>query len=111
MSAGKLEGFGLDALTRALAELRARINALPDTEVRLVDVRSGISTSDEGTHAFAALRQALSDVPPERFVEVAETEKASVVGLSALLTTTMTGMKDVIDLIEIKSPFTTTLLP
>jgi 5-methyltetrahydrofolate--homocysteine methyltransferase len=43
-----------------------------------------------------------TDVPPERFVEVAETEKASVVGLSALLTTTMTGMKDVIDLIESK---------
>lgn len=43
-----------------------------------------------------------TDVPAERFVEVAEQEKASVVGLSALLTTTMTGMKDVVDLIESK---------
>jgi 5-methyltetrahydrofolate--homocysteine methyltransferase len=43
-----------------------------------------------------------TDVPPERFVEAAENEKASVVGLSALLTTTMTGMKDVVDLIESK---------
>ena len=43
-----------------------------------------------------------TDVPPERFVEAAESEKASVVGLSALLTTTMTGMKDVVDLIKTK---------
>ena len=43
-----------------------------------------------------------TDVPPERFVEVAESEKACVVGLSALLTTTMTGMKEVIDLLEAK---------
>ncbi len=43
-----------------------------------------------------------TDVPPERFVEVAEKEEAVVVGLSALLTTTMTGMKEVVDLIESK---------
>ena len=38
------------------------------------------------------------DVPPEQFVEVAEKEKAEVIGLSALLTTTMPVMKDVVDL-------------
>ena len=43
-----------------------------------------------------------TDVPPERFVEAAEKEKACVVGLSALLTTTMTGMKEVVDLLESK---------
>jgi 5-methyltetrahydrofolate--homocysteine methyltransferase len=43
-----------------------------------------------------------TDVPPERFVEAAESERASVVGLSALLTTTMTGMKDVVDLVKSK---------
>ncbi len=37
------------------------------------------------------------DVPPERFVEAARTEAAHVVGLSALLTTTMGRMKAVID--------------
>ncbi len=41
-----------------------------------------------------------SDVTPERFVETAESEGATVVGLSALLTTTMTGMKDVVELVR-----------
>ena len=37
-----------------------------------------------------------ADVSPERFVDTAEAEGASVVGISALLTTTMSGMKDVV---------------
>jgi 5-methyltetrahydrofolate--homocysteine methyltransferase len=41
-----------------------------------------------------------SDVEAKVFVDAAETENASVVGLSALLTTTMTGMKDVVDLVK-----------
>jgi 5-methyltetrahydrofolate--homocysteine methyltransferase len=41
-----------------------------------------------------------ADVRPEVFVDTAEAEGASVVGLSALLTTTMTGMKDVIELVK-----------
>jgi 5-methyltetrahydrofolate--homocysteine methyltransferase len=40
-----------------------------------------------------------SDVPAERFVDAAVAEGASVIGLSALLTTTMAGMKKVVDLI------------
>ncbi len=43
-----------------------------------------------------------TDVPPERFVEAAEKENATVIGLSALLTTTMTEMKKVVDLLESK---------
>ncbi len=39
------------------------------------------------------------DVPPEKFVETAQAEGAQVVALSALLTTTMPGMKDTIDAI------------
>jgi 5-methyltetrahydrofolate--homocysteine methyltransferase len=39
------------------------------------------------------------DVPPEKFVEAAVSEEASVVGLSALLTTTMDVMKSVVDLV------------
>ncbi len=38
-----------------------------------------------------------SDVSAERFVDAAVAEGASVIGLSALLTTTMMGMKDVVD--------------
>ena len=34
-----------------------------------------------------------NDVAPERFVEAAEQSGASVIGMSALLTTTMTGMR------------------
>lgn len=39
------------------------------------------------------------DVPPEKFVEVAAEEKASVIGVSSLLTTTMANMKGVVDLV------------
>jgi 5-methyltetrahydrofolate--homocysteine methyltransferase len=41
-----------------------------------------------------------ADVAPESFVETAAAEDAGVVGLSALLTTTMTGMRDVVELIR-----------
>jgi len=41
-----------------------------------------------------------SDVAADVFVDTAESEGASVVGLSALLTTTMTGMKDVVELVK-----------
>jgi 5-methyltetrahydrofolate--homocysteine methyltransferase len=39
-----------------------------------------------------------NDVTPEKFLEAAERENASVIGMSALLTTTMPVMKKVIDL-------------
>lgn len=40
------------------------------------------------------------DVPPEKFVDTAIAEGARVVGMSALLTTTMPVMKQVVDLIR-----------
>jgi len=40
------------------------------------------------------------DVSPESFVETAEREGASVIGMSALLTTTMSGMKKTVDLLR-----------
>ena len=39
-----------------------------------------------------------NDVAPERFVEAARQEQADVIGMSALLTTTMPVMKQVVDL-------------
>jgi len=36
------------------------------------------------------------DVSPEKFIEAAKEKKADLVGLSALLTTTMPSMKDVV---------------
>jgi corrinoid protein of di/trimethylamine methyltransferase len=41
-----------------------------------------------------------NDVPPEKFVETAKSENALAIGMSALLTTTMSGMKDVIDILK-----------
>ena len=43
------------------------------------------------------------DVPPEKFVEVVKQNKLKIIGLSALLTTTMPGMKDVIDSLKTDS--------
>ncbi len=40
------------------------------------------------------------DVPPEKFVEAAVQYKADIVGMSALLTTTMLEMKNVIDALK-----------
>jgi corrinoid protein of di/trimethylamine methyltransferase len=40
------------------------------------------------------------DVPPQRFVEAAQEKDGTIVALSALLTTTMTMMKAVIDALE-----------
>ncbi len=42
------------------------------------------------------------DVPAAKFVEAAEKEQAAVIGMSALLTTTMTVMKEVVDLLKEK---------
>lgn len=41
-----------------------------------------------------------NDVTPERFVEAAKQENAVVVGMSALLTTTMPAMKRVVELVK-----------
>lgn len=40
------------------------------------------------------------DVPKEKFIEIAETENADIIALSALLTTTMIYMKEVVDAIK-----------
>jgi 5-methyltetrahydrofolate--homocysteine methyltransferase len=40
------------------------------------------------------------DVPPARFVDTAVEREASVIGMSALLTTTMVGMKEVVRLLR-----------
>ncbi|MCX6843388.1 MAG: corrinoid protein [candidate division WOR-3 bacterium] len=43
-----------------------------------------------------------NDVAPEKFVETATRENAQVIGMSALLTTTMTGMQRVVELLHAK---------
>lgn len=39
-------------------------------------------------------------VPPEKFIEVAQAEQAGIIGMSALLTTTMPVMKNVVSLVK-----------
>lgn len=42
------------------------------------------------------------DVSPEKFIETAETEKADIICMSALLTTTMTNMQRVIEELKVR---------
>lgn len=49
------------------ADLKKQAAALPNTELRVVEVRSNIASGETGTHAFAALSRAMGDIPPERF--------------------------------------------
>jgi hypothetical protein len=51
----------------AEAALKQAIPRLANTELRVVEVKSGISAEDDGTRAFAALDLALAEIPPERF--------------------------------------------
>ena len=41
-----------------------------------------------------------NDVAPERFLQTAQKQNAAVIGMSALLTTTMSGMKKVVELVK-----------
>jgi 5-methyltetrahydrofolate--homocysteine methyltransferase len=45
-----------------------------------------------------------NDVPPDRFVDAAVEHKASLIGMSALLTTTMYTMKETIDILKARQP-------
>ena len=47
--------------------LKQQAARLGNTELRIVEVRSGITSDDDGTRAFEALNRALADIPPERF--------------------------------------------
>jgi len=40
------------------------------------------------------------DIAPEKFIETAKEKKANIIGVSALLTTTMPGMKDVVQALK-----------
>ena len=51
----------------AEAALKQAVTRLGNTELRIVEVKSGISAQDDGTRAFEALNHALAEIPPERF--------------------------------------------
>jgi 5-methyltetrahydrofolate--homocysteine methyltransferase len=51
-----------------------------------------------------------TNVTAERFVEAAREHKAGLVGISALLTTTMVGMKDVVAALRVECPTTRVII-
>jgi hypothetical protein len=57
----------MDLVAEAEAQAREALGRLPHTEFRVATVTSGITSGEDGTHLFAALRRALADVPPERY--------------------------------------------
>lgn len=63
------QGFGdrTARTERALADLKQAVARLGNTELRVVTVTSNVSAENDGTRLFAALNEALSEVPPERF--------------------------------------------
>lgn len=91
---------------RALADLKQAVARLGNTELRVVSVTSNVSTENDGTRLFAALNQALSEVPPERFagaVFITDGEVHDVpgdvakLGLNAPLHSLITGSRKEID--------------
>ncbi len=52
---------------KAVKALKNSISGLKNLEVRTVTVTSGLSSGQDGTHAFKALRSALADIPPDRY--------------------------------------------
>ncbi|MDQ7824972.1 MAG: corrinoid protein [Candidatus Eremiobacteraeota bacterium] len=65
------------------------------------DIGKTLVASIFSAHGFEVLDLG-ADVPPERFLEKAQEFEAQVIGLSALLTTTMVNAKKVIDLVNEK---------
>ena len=51
----------------ATARIAAEAKALGNLDLRVVSARSGVTSGEDGTRLFRALRDALSDIPPERF--------------------------------------------
>ncbi len=49
---------------RRLAEAASNV---PNLDIRTVTARSGVTQGEDGTRLFAALKEALADVPPERY--------------------------------------------
>ena len=90
------------------------LNAVSPQVMRLVIgmIRPGVSVNElaKAATAFANLRgfdviDLGNDVSPQRFIDTAEKEGAHVIGMSALLTTTMPVMKKVVDLAKERQLF------
>jgi hypothetical protein len=52
---------------QALEAVKAAVKGLGNTDLRVVESRSGIESGSDGTRLMASLGEALAEVPPERF--------------------------------------------
>lgn len=52
---------------KALSDLKSRISGLGNTELRIVNVTSGIDAQSDGTRLFTALSKSVADIPKDRF--------------------------------------------
>jgi 5-methyltetrahydrofolate--homocysteine methyltransferase len=85
-----LAGAGIKPDTRAvIGTVKGDLHDIGKNLVSMMWKGANIEVIDLGT-----------DVPPERFVEAARAHDARIVGISALLTTTMVGMRDVVNAIR-----------
>jgi dimethylamine corrinoid protein len=96
-----------DAMNAALDVLKPQLRAAKDARGTVVLGVVRGDTHDIGKNLVRAMLEAAGfdvvdlgkDVPPERFLQAAQEHGAGVIGLSALMTSTMPGMKDVVDLL------------
>ena len=52
---------------KAMRDIKQRIGQLPNTELRVVTVNSGLATEGGGTKLFAALARTVADIPKDRY--------------------------------------------
>ena len=52
---------------KAMSDIKQRIGQLPNTELRVVTVNSGLATEGGGTKLFAALARTVADIPKDRY--------------------------------------------
>ena len=87
--------LGLDNIRAALDLLVHPESAYPSMLVAGPNGKGLVASMLEGG-GFEVIDLGV-DVPPEKFVETAKQHKADIIALSALLTTTMTSMKSVLE--------------
>ena len=85
---------------KALTDLKTRITQLGNTELRVVNVTSGIAADADGTRLFTALNRAVADIPKDRFagaVLITDGQvhdvPTSLTGLAAPIHSLLTGSK------------------
>lgn len=103
-SASQTVGTRTDDTTAAVTDLVDRLKRLPDIDVRVIE--SSREATGDGTHLFADVSRALSDVPPDRIAGVVAVTDGEIhdvpatkgaLGFDAPIHALITGSPDEID--------------